>query len=286
MNERGSGAELCIVGLGLMGASLALAARGHYARVTGVARRAETVRQAVERGVVDAAATDLAAGAARADLIVLATPVRTILQQLPEAARAAKPGAILTDLGSTKADIARAMDALPAHVFAVGSHPMCGKEVTGLDAADADLYRGKTWILTRTARTDAASFEAVRDLAGSVGAVTLELDPARHDALAAVASHLPYAAAAALVTAAGAAGLNDPALWQVTASGFRDTSRVAAGDVTMMLDILLTNAGPVAAAIRDFQFALDQLTALIERRDEAGLRAYLAAAAEIRRARN
>ncbi len=278
--------SLCIVGLGLMGASLAMALRGRVDwRITGVARRAETVDAALERHIVDAATTDFAAGVAQADIIVLAAPVRTIIQQLHTLGNAVQPGAVITDLGSTKTEIVAAMDQLPGNVFAVGSHPMCGKEVTGLEAADGDLYRGKRWILTRTARTDAGSFELIRSMAQTAGAVTIELDPARHDMLVAFASHLPYSLSLALVTATEQASMNDPAVWQVTASGFRDTSRVAASDVTMMLDILLTNGDAVTNAIRDFQFSLDQLTALLERRDEAGLRAYLAAAAQTRKTR-
>ncbi|MGQ9902971.1 MAG: prephenate dehydrogenase [Anaerolineae bacterium] len=275
--------SICIVGLGLMGASLALAVRSHYTYITGVARRAETVREALARGIVDAATTSFEDGVAGADMVILATPVRKIIAQIGDLAGAAKAGAVITDLGSTKSQIIHAMNQLPDHLRAVGSHPMCGKEITGLDAADADLYRGKTWILTRSTRTDDDAFAAVRTLAENAGAITLELDAARHDLLVAFASHLPYALAVALVTATEQASLNDPALWQVTASGFRDTSRVAASDVTMMIDILLTNADAVTGAIRDFQFSLDQLTALIERRDEAGLRAYLTAAAQTRK---
>jgi prephenate dehydrogenase len=277
--------SLCIVGLGLMGASLALALRGSVERITGVARREETVRDAVDRGIVDSATTDFAAGVAQADVVVLAAPVRTIIHQLNTLAGAFKPGVVITDLGSTKTEIVQAMDRLPVSLYAVGSHPMCGKEVTGLYAADADLYRGKRWILSRTARTDDASFELIRGMACTAGAVTLELDAARHDMLVAFASHLPYALSLALVTATDQASLNDPAVWQVTASGFRDTSRVAASDVTMMLDILLTNGDAVTNAVRDFQFSLDQFTAMLERRDEAGLRAYLTAAAQVRKTR-
>lgn len=277
------GNTLCIVGLGLMGASLALALRGKVRRIIGVARREETMHEALARGIVDEATTDFIAGIAQADVVVLAAPVRTIIQQLRDYRTAFKPGSVITDLGSTKTEIVRAMDALPESVRAVGSHPMCGKEVTGLEAADADLYIGKRWILTRTARTNDDAFAMVKQLAEAAGAVTLELDVARHDMLVAFASHLPYSLAVALVTAADHASLNDPALWQVTASGFRDTSRVAASDVTMMLDILLTNTSAVTHAIRDFQFSLDQFTAMLERGDEQGLRAYLTAAMQVRK---
>ena len=113
--------------------------------------------------------------------------------------------------------------------------------------------------------------------------MTLELDAARHDRLVAFASHLPYALAVSLVSVTEQASLDDASLWPVTSSGFRDTSRVAASDVTMMLDILLTNREAISGAIRDFQFQLDQLTALLERQDEDGLRAYLSAAAQARK---
>jgi len=273
---------LCIVGLGLMGGSLALALRaaGYAGRLIGVSRSAETLRQA--QRMVDVATDDL--GAAReADVVVLCTPVRTIIAQLEQLAGVCKPGAILTDMGSTKAQIVRAMDALPAHLRAVGSHPMCGKEAAGIRAAEAGLFHGAPWLITPTARTDEEALSVVRALAERVGALPRLMDAAQHDALLAFASHLPYALAVGLVTATDQFSLDHPEVWEVMAGGFRDTSRVAASDVTMWLDILLTNAEPVLAAIRDVQFALDQLTALLERRDESGLRALLGAAAQARK---
>jgi prephenate dehydrogenase len=280
--------SLCIVGLGLMGASLALAVRNHYARITAVTRRQETADEAVKRNIVDAASTDFATGLRDADLVVLAAPVRTILQQLHQMSDAFEESdifPIITDLGSTKTEIVQAMNALPEHARAVGSHPMCGKEITGLDAADATLYQNKTWVLTRTQRTDSASFTTVTALAEAAGANTIELEAERHDRLVSLISHLPYAASAALMQTVDAASVNDDVVYRVAASGFRDTTRIAASDVNMMLDILMTNADAVLGSVRDFQFTLDQFTAMLERRDEAGLRAYLDAAAKARRAR-
>ncbi len=276
---------VCIVGLGLMGASFAWALRtqGFEGRIIGISRTPETLRKATERGLVDSAADHLSV-AAEADVIVLCTPVRTIVAQLEALAALARPGAIITDMGSTKAAIVRAMNALPAHLRAIGSHPMCGKETSGIDAADPALFQGAPWLLVRTERTDEVALETVRALATRVGAVPREFGAEHHDALLAFASHLPYAVATALVSATDQFSLNAPEVWTVTAGGFRDTSRVAASDVTMWLDILLTNADAVLGAVRDFQFALDQFAALLERRDEEGLRAYLSAAAEARRA--
>jgi prephenate dehydrogenase len=276
---------LCIVGLGLMGGSFALALRasGYPGRLIGVSRSAETLCYAQAQGIVDLATDDL--GAAReAEVVVLCTPARTIIAQIGQLASICKPGAILTDMGSTKVKIARAMDALPGHLRAVAAHPMCGKEAAGIQAADAGLFRGAPWLIIPTARTDDEALSVVRALAERVGASPRILDADQHDALLAFASHLPYALAVALVAATEQFSLNHPEVWEVMAGGFRDTSRVAASDVTMWLDILLTNAEPVLGAVRDVQFALDQLTALLERRDEAGLRAFLQAAAQARKA--
>lgn len=274
---------LCIVGLGLMGASLAQAVRPKYARITAVTRRQETADEALRRNIADAATTDFAVGVADADIVVLAAPVRTIIQQLEQITSFLKKPVLLTDLGSTKSEIVRAMNALPAHIRAVGSHPMCGKEVTGLDAADATLYQNKTWVLTRTERTDDEAFAEIKALADAAGANTLELDAERHDKLVSLISHLPYAVSAALMSTVDAASLNDPTVYRVAASGFRDTTRIAASDVSMMLDILMTNRDAVLSGVRDFQFTLDQFAAMLERRDEAGLRAYLDSAATARR---
>ncbi len=274
-----------IVGLGLMGASLALALReaGFGGAIIGVTRSASTRQKALARGMVDRVSETLPA-LADADLVVLCTPVRTLVAQVAECGAVCKPGAVITDMGSTKRAIVQAMDALPAHLRAIGSHPMCGKETAGIDAADAALYRGAPWLLIPTQRTDDVARERVAQLAELVGARPRAIaDAVIHDALLSFASHLPYALAVALVAATDQFALDHPDVWQVTAGGFRDTSRVAASDVDMWLDILLTNTDAVLNALRDAQFALDQLTALLERSDESGLRAFLLRAAQARR---
>jgi prephenate dehydrogenase len=285
---------LSIVGIGLMGASLALALKQRALRngqvlwrIVGVSRSAETQQKALARGIVDEATTELAVGVKDADVVVLCTPVRLLIEQIGQLGGLCKPGTVITDMGSTKTEIVRTMNALPAHLFAVGSHPMCGKEMAGIDVAEASLYENAPWILTRTERTSPESFALVKNLAESVGAKTREIDVARHDALLAFASHLPYVLATSMVATTDAYAINQSAaeVWQVMAGGFRDTSRVAASDVTMWLDILLTNADAVLNAVRDFQFQLDQFTAMLERKDEAGLKAFMAQAAAARKAK-
>lgn len=282
--------SICIVGIGLMGASFAMAlkAKKYPARLIGVSRSEETKFKALDRGIVDDATTDLLNGAKGADVIVLCTPVRLIVEQIEQLSDFYKMSdtarsPIITDMGSTKTEIVNAMNMLPECVFAVGSHPMCGKETAGIDVAEANLYEGATWILSRTKRTNDEVFEKIKSLAEIVGAKTREIDAERHDALLAFASHLPYAVSSAMVNATDHFGLSNPDVWQTMAGGFRDTSRVAASDVTMWLDILLTNRDEILSATRDFQFQVDQFTAMLERKDEAGLKSFLESAAQARR---
>ena len=269
--------QVTVVGLGLMGGSLAGALRGQCRSVVGVARRPEVAHAARERGLVDWATVAPAEGLAGADVAVLAMPVRAILRQMPAIAPLLPPGCLLVDLGSTKAEIVAAMAGLPAGIQPLGGHPMCGREVSGLEAADPGLYRGCTFILSPLARTSAAAVELGTELARAAGAQPLVLAPERQDSLVATLSHLPYLLACSLVATADATTSPDPAAWQIVAGGFRDTSRVAGSDVTMMLDILQTNREEVLRAVGAFRVQLDRLAGLLAAGDEDGLRRALEA---------
>ena len=267
--------QVTVAGLGLMGGSLARALRGRCRAVVGVARRNEAVDMAVKRGLVDWGITDLAEGVGRADVVVLAAPVRAIVRQLAEIGPLLPEGCLLMDLGSTKARIVAAMAGLPDHVQPLGGHPMCGKELSGLEAADPALYQGRTFILTPLPRTSEAALALGRALVEAIGAHPLVLEAERQDYLVGTLSHLPYVLACALVATADATTSADPAAWQIVAGGFRDTSRVAGSDVTMMLDILLTNREEVLKAVRAYQSQLTGLARLLEAGDEGDLRSAL-----------
>ncbi len=279
-----AGRRVCIIGLGLMGGSFGLALRqaGVVGEVVGVARRAAIAEEAVARGVVDRATLDATAAAAQSDIVVLCTPVRTIIRQLAELGPSLRPGTIVADMGSTKRAICRAMEELPAGVQPVGAHPMCGKETAGLAAADPDLYRDKAWVVCPLERSSPAAVAVVEALGRAVGARPLRLDPARHDRLVAAISHLPYLLACGLVAAVDALAQSDPAVWDVAASGFRDTSRLAASDVTMLLDILFTNQEAVLRLVEGFQDRLAALAEPLRRGDEAALAAELTRVQRIR----
>lgn len=275
--------HITIVGLGLMGASLGYDLRGRVQKVTGVVRRKEAREEALAAGCVDAATLDIGAAVQEADLVVLATPVRTIVRQIPLVGEAMRPNAILIDMGSTKQAICEAMKALPAHVQAIGGHPMCGKAQAGLIAAEAGLYRGCTFVLCPLPRTTAATQNLTLALIEAIAARPLILSPDRHDRLVAAISHLPYLSACALVEHTRNVARDDPTVWEVAASGFRDSSRVAASDVKMLLDILFTNRPAVLAAIDDFQSHLARLRYWLEEGDEAALTAALQEIAAARR---
>lgn len=264
-----------VVGLGLMGGSLAGALRGRCRAVVGVARRAETVQAALSRELVDLGTTDLAGGVAGADVVVLAAPVGAILRLLREIGPLLPDGCLVMDLGSTKSQIVAEMARLPAPMEPLGGHPMCGREVSGIAAADPALFRHRPFVLTPLPRTSEAALTLGRELVEAVGARPVLLDAARHDRLAAAVSHAPYLLACALTAAASDAAAADPMVWELAASGFRDTSRLAASDVTMMLDILLTNREAALKAVESCGAQLRGLARLLEAEDEEGLRAAL-----------
>lgn len=257
-------ATVAIVGLGLMGGSLAGALRGQCEAVIGVARRTESIEIALARGLIDRGTTDLAGGVHRADVVVLATPVRVILRLLRQIGPLLPLGCLLMDLGSTKEQVVSAMAQLPVHVQPLGGHPMCGKESSGIEVADSTLYLGHVFVLTPLSRTSPAARSLGRALVEAVGARPLTLAPDRHDRLVATISHLPYLLACGLVDTAEGVAAADPTVWDVAASGFRDTSRLAASDVTMMLDILLTNREAVLEALGSCQARLRDLAHLLE----------------------
>jgi prephenate dehydrogenase len=276
-------AQVTVVGLGLMGGSLAGALRGHCRAVVGTARRTEAIEVALARRLIDWGTTDVRDGVREADIAILATPVRVVLKQLSKIGPLLPDGCLLMDLGSTKAQIVAQMAHLPEHVQPLGGHPMCGKEVSGIEEADTLLYQGRTFILCPLARTSPAALDLGRALVEAIGAFPLVIEAERQDFLVATVSHLPYLLACALVATADAMTSPDPAAWEIVAGGYRDTSRVAGSDVTMMLDILLTNREEILESVETCQAQLTSLARLLRAGNEHELRVALGTIREKRR---
>jgi prephenate dehydrogenase len=275
-----AGCSVTVVGLGLMGGSLAaaLSARRACRRVLGVARRRVTWETARDLRFIDQGTTELREGVAEADIIVLATPVGEIMSTLGIIGPWLAPGSLVMDVGSTKRTICAAMQDLPAGVQPLGGHPMCGKESSGLSVAEPTLYQERVFVLCPLERTSEEALDLGRALVAAIGARPLILDAERHDRAVAAISHLPYLLAVALVNAADDLAQREPLCWQLAAGGFRDTSRLAASDLEMMRDILLTNREPVLQSLQRAQARLGQLESALRDEDVAALMAALQAA--------
>jgi prephenate dehydrogenase len=272
--------RLAILGLGLIGGSFALAAREHGLAKDIVAfdPNLETIAEASVLGIIEQGFSSALDAVYEADAVILAAPVRAILRLLPEVAPQLSEGVFVMDLGSTKRAIVAAMNELPEHVRAVGGHPMAGKEVAGFAAAEPTLFMGATFALCPTARTDGRARELAETVANALGARPLWTEAEAHDEAVARISHLPYLMAAALAHAAAPEGLSR----SLASTGYRDTSRLAMSEPTMMLDILMTNPAPLRAALAQASEALAILDAFLEAGDESGLRAWMESAQQRR----
>jgi prephenate dehydrogenase len=278
-----SSRHLAVVGLGLMGGSLALALRGCAETVTGVDPKPETRDFAVRQGIVDTATDDLQRGVSEADTVILAAPVRTIVQMLQlRIGSYLRSNTLLIDIGSTKEDICEAMGRLPVGVQAVGGHPMTGKEQSGIEASEATLFDERPFVLCPTRRTTPATRLRALELVYSVGGMPIEMDPHRHDRLVAAISHLPYLLSAALVATVAKEGESDEAVWELAAGGFRDMSRLAGSDVQMMGDILSTNTQAVAVLLALFRVQLAMLEAMLVSGDDQKVADFLRPTREAR----
>lgn len=249
--------HLAVVGLGLMGASLALALRGRAERITGVDASLATREYAIKHGIVDHVTDDLRSGVMDADTVILAAPVRAIEYMVSkQIGTYLRSNTLLIDIGSTKHDICESMGRLPIGVHAIGGHPMTGKETSGVESAESTLYYKRPFVLCPTRRTTPATRLRAIALVEALGADLIEMDAERHDKVVAGISHLPYILSASLVATISNEARDDSAYWQLAAGGFRDMSRLAASDIKMMGDIISTNSRAVATLLARFRVQL------------------------------
>ena len=256
--------RLSLVGLGLLGGSVAKAARGLRLadEIVAVGRDRERLEPALRDGMVDRVTTDLADGVSGADFCLLATPVATLAALLPAVWAALPANAVLTDVGSTKAAIVRAAERLgeTRPLAFVGSHPMAGSEQAGYPVSRPDLFRGATVILTPTERTDSHAVKRVGAFWEALGGRLVTLDPLTHDRATAAISHLPHLVADALVDAVLRM---DPRFFEVAGRGFKDTTRIAASDARVWREIFQENRVGLTEALGAFRAALDHLEGLL-----------------------
>jgi prephenate dehydrogenase len=270
---------LTIVGVGLIGGSIGLAARrrGVAKRILGVGWREASLEQAHRLGAIDQGFTELGPAVLEADLVVFCTPVQMIAAQVLEAARQCRPGTLLTDAGSTKAALVQAVEAeLPPSVRFVGSHPLAGSEKRGPEHADPNLYKNRLTIVTPTSKSDPAAVESICAFWRALESRVKLMSPGDHDAALALTSHVPHFLASVL------AGSLPDDLRELTATGFRDTTRIAAGDPTLWTGIFLQNREAVLARLDHVANHYQQFRAALEAVDEAALHELLAQAKRVR----
>lgn len=269
--------NIAVLGLGLMGASLALGLkkRGFAGRILGYARREETRSQALENGVVDQVFPKPSEAVRDADIVVICVPIWSIAQLAEEIAGSLKPGAVVTDVGSTKSELLKTMEPIfqPLEAYFVGSHPIAGSEKTGIDAGNPDLYDGRLTIVCPDENTPTTMEQAVSNLWKSAGSEVVEMSPAEHDAMLASTSHLPHMVAAALARSIADGDPSKKA--DFCGTGFKDTTRVASGSADMWVDIIDTNRTALEAELDRFNEELQGLIKILRSGNGDDIRTWL-----------
>ncbi|PLK48255.1 prephenate dehydrogenase/arogenate dehydrogenase family protein [Uliginosibacterium sp. TH139] len=277
--------RVVICGVGLIGGSFALALRqaGLVETLVGVGRRSETLEEAQQLGLIDEIATDWAVALKGADLLLLAMPVGQMSAVMAAAAPHLEPQTLVTDGGSTKADVFEAVYSHLNHCLAnvVPAHPIAGAEKSGPSAAFAELYRGKRVVLTPLPENAPESIERVRAAWAACGAVVSQMSPQDHDRVFAAVSHLPHLLAFGLVHQIQGRG-NAEQLFSFAASGFRDFTRIAGSHPEMWRDICVANRQALLAELDAYLTELAYLRALLMQGDGGGLESLFAEASVAR----
>jgi prephenate dehydrogenase len=278
--------NVTIIGVGLIGGSLArvLKVKNLAREITGAGRSRETLELALKLGVVDHMGQGMGHAVENADLVVLASPVGTFETAVREIGPHLKKGAILTDVGSVKGALVRAIETLlPAGVSYVPGHPIAGKEKHGVSEASETLFQGANCILTPTENTDHQALETVKALWLAAGANVITMSPDAHDHIFSAVSHLPHAAAYAMVNTVAEFNEGTENYITFSGAGFRDFTRIAASSPEMWKDICLLNGPNIVEMIERYQFSLNRIKRAIKHKDGVKLEKLFRSASALRR---
>lgn len=276
--------KITIIGLGLLGGSLAMALKKNRVpvKIVGTSRRASTVRKALKRRIVDEGILDHKRSVIDSDVIFICTPISRIIPTLKEISPSLKAGAIVTDIGSTKARIVKEGERIiPKSAYFVGGHPMAGTEHAGLDAAMPSLFEGRPYIITPTPRTNNGAVSAIEGLVKKLKVRLIKMSPEKQDILVAGISHLPLLVAASLVNTI-ASMPQKKEFASVASSGFRDSTRVASGDPALGADIFTTNKKAVLKMLSLFKKELSRLENDVKKGSRGGILKDLSKAKKFR----
>ena len=278
--------KLAIIGVGLIGGSLGLCLKdklGDKIFITGLCRTEKSMRQAMKLGAVDLATSDLEQVVGGADIIFLSPPVLQIVPMVKKILPFVKSGAILTDAGSTKKFIWEELKKiLPSDIFYIAGHPMTGREKSGVEAADKNLFKGKAYVIVEDTGAPLEAHEKLMSILKLTEANFLTIDIAKHDRCASIISHVPHLTAAALVTLLNDAGDDLDSCLKLIGGGFKDTTRIASSNANMWADICMTNGEAISTHLRDLQEILDKVIAAIDSHDRQAVHDYFAKSKERR----
>ena len=278
--------KITVIGVGLIGGSMGLALCDKLAdvKITGVDLDRENLRLALELGAVNEITPSLEDGVKGADLVILAAPVAQSVNLLERLVPYLSSGTIVTDVGSTKAEIiSRAEAVLPEDIYFVGGHPMAGSEISGVQGADRYLFENAYYLLARTQRTDAGALKKVKYMVNLLGARVVEIDPEEHDQAVAVISHLPHLIASTLVNTLASLP-NWESILPLAAGGFKDTTRIAMSNPVMWRDIFLSNRAKVLEVLSDFNKQLNKFSDAVANSDGAKIMSLMEDAGRVRAA--
>ncbi|MBO4401824.1 MAG: prephenate dehydrogenase/arogenate dehydrogenase family protein [Selenomonadaceae bacterium] len=272
--------KLAIIGVGLIGGSLGLCLKeklGTEIFITGLCRTEKSMKAAVELGAVDFASSDVEKVVGGADIVYLSPPVLQIVPMVKKILPHLKSGAILTDAGSTKKFIWDELQKiLPPDIYYVAGHPMTGREKSGVEAAKADLFKNKAYVIVENTGAPAEVREKLMSILRLTEANFMTLDIEKHDRCASIISHVPHIAAAALVTLLNHAGDDLDSCLKLIGGGFKDTTRIASSNADMWADICMTNADAISANLRDLQNILGEVIRAIDAGDRQAVHDYFA----------
>jgi cyclohexadieny/prephenate dehydrogenase len=278
--------QITILGLGLIGGSIALDVKKRRLakRVVGYNRSAFRRRLAKKLKACDAVTGDPREAVRGADLVILATPVQTLVPLARRIASALPAGALVTDVGSTKKNLVRQLSRiLPDSVSYVGSHPIAGTEHSGMESAVTGLFQGRWWLVTPHSKTVAAKrgLKKLVSFARALGAKTAALSPERHDQILAALSHLPHMAAYGLVDTV--LGVSEKNILRFSGTSFRDFTRIAASSPQMWSEICVENRAALLPLLRRYGRSLERIQSLIEKNDIPGLHRFFSKVSQVRR---
>ncbi|MFH2012955.1 MAG: prephenate dehydrogenase/arogenate dehydrogenase family protein [Pseudomonadota bacterium] len=280
--------KVAIIGLGLIGGSLAKASKGGnlFKKVVGIGRNKNNLKRGIDLGAIDSYTTHATEGVSDADLVVLATPPGLIVEIIKEVLPYIPDGCIITDVGSVKEEIVKGVERLITdnnNIHFVGGHPIAGTENSGIEAIDPQLFIGHKCILTPTLETNKIAFEKIKTMWEKVGCKVVSMDMVKHDSIFSVVSHLPHVVAFSLINAIINIRYLKEDIVSYSAGGLKDFTRIAASDPIMWKDIFIMNKENMLDGITHFQSSLEEIKKAIEEEDSGKLVSIFQKSREVRR---